>query len=50
MAAWALTSRDLHTPLVRLCMWGDAKHVGTDIWARPSNCVETLEGTALGWR
>jgi hypothetical protein len=31
---------------------GDAGHVGTDIWARPSNCAETLKasGTALGWR
>ena len=53
LAAWAgrPISRDLHAPLVRLCMWDDAGHVGTDIWARPSNCAETLKasGTVLGW-
>ena len=55
-AAWAgrPPSRDLHAPLVRLCTWDsdDARHVGTDIWARQSNCAETLQisGTALGKR
>jgi hypothetical protein len=32
-------------------MRGDAENVGTDIWARPANCAETLKasGTITSW-
>jgi hypothetical protein len=32
--------------------WYDVGHVGTDIWAKPSNCAEALKasGIVLGWR